>query len=97
MTCANNGCDIEFEASTHNQKYHDAECCRVATNRRIMEKYYDRRAQRQGKIRYCTSCETTKLSRYNDGKICSSCETQQTVSANKSVADMLLSISWQTA
>lgn len=97
IICARTDCEVNFERNTHNMKYCSAECCRVATNRRIMEKYYDKRDQRQGKIRFCTSCTTTKLSRYNDGKICSGCENQQNVSSNKSVADMLSSISWQPA
>jgi len=96
ITCARKDCSNEFEPATHNQKYCCAECCRVATNRRIMEKYYDKRDQRQGKARFCSSCGS-KLSRYNDGKECSSCELSRTVSANRSVADMLSSVSWQTA
>lgn len=95
IICAREDCVTSFDKGTHNQKYCSAECCRVSTNRRIMEKYYDKRDQRQGKTRYCVSCTTTKLSRYNDGKICSGCEIQQNVSVNKSVVDMLSSISWQ--
>lgn len=95
ITCARKDCDIEFQPATHNQKYCCAECCRIATNQRIMEKYYDRRDQRQGKARYCNKCES-KLSRYNDSQICSSCELKQSVNANRSVADMLLSVTWQT-
>lgn len=95
ITCARKDCDIQFTAATHNQKYCCAECCRVATNQRIMEKYYDRRDQRQGKARYCAQCDS-KLSRYNDNKVCSSCELKQNVNANRSVADMLMSVSWQT-
>ncbi len=37
VICSNKECAIEFEPKTHNQKYHNDECCRVATNRRIME------------------------------------------------------------
>lgn len=93
ITCARKDCEVEFEPATHNQKYCCAECCRVATNRRIMEKYYDRRDQRQGKARYCIKCDS-KLSRYNDDKICSSCDLKQSVTVNKSVADMLASVTW---
>jgi hypothetical protein len=94
IECARYDCDVQFTAATHNQKYCSAECCRVATNRRIMEKYYDRRDQRLGKVRYCSKCKTTKLSRYNDGKVCSGCEAQQNANANKTIADMLMSVSW---
>ena len=40
MICANKECAINFDAKTHNQKYCSDECCRIATNKRIMEKYY---------------------------------------------------------
>jgi hypothetical protein len=33
-------CKNDFEFKTHNQKYCSQQCCRVATNKRIMEKYY---------------------------------------------------------
>lgn len=73
--CANPDCEIEFEARTHNMKYCSDECCRRATNARLMEQYYDKKARRQGAIRECErdGCKT-KLSRYNDGKICEACE-----------------------
>jgi hypothetical protein len=38
MICANKECAKDFEPKTHNQKYCTDECCRIATNRRIMEK-----------------------------------------------------------
>jgi hypothetical protein len=40
-----------------------------------MEQYYDRKARRQGAVRTCErkGCNT-KLSRYNDGKVCEACE-----------------------
>jgi len=93
IKCARKDCEVDFQPATHNQKYCSAECCRVATNRRIMEKYYDRRDQRQGKARYCSKC-SGKLSRYNDGNVCSSCEAQHSVRANRSVADMLATVNW---
>ena len=43
MICANKDCAIDFDARTHNQKYCSDECCRLATNKRIMEKYYERK------------------------------------------------------
>ena len=94
LVCANDGCDIEFEPKTHNQKYHSDECCRLATNRRIMEKYYEKRDQRLGKARYCKSCGVTKLSRYNDAKICGACKLKREIAANNSVIDMLADASW---
>jgi len=72
MICANKECSKEFEAKTHNQKYCTEECCRIATNRRIMEKYYEKKAIRNGALRVCKKCHT-KLSRYNETSLCVSC------------------------
>jgi hypothetical protein len=94
IKCARVGCIELFQPATHNQKFHDSECCRIATNARIMQKYYEQRDRRQGKVRICISCDT-KLSRYNDDQVCASCTIKEHVSANKSVTDMLLAVSWQ--
>lgn len=94
FVCARPGCEVVAVRKTHNQKFCTDECCRLATNARIMEKYYAKRDQRQGKVRFCKSCETTKLSRYNDSDICSACNIRQQEDANKSVANMLLSAAW---
>lgn len=94
ITCARKGCEETTERKTHNQKYCSDECCRLATNQRIMEKYYQRRDQRLGKVRYCSECTTTKLSRYNDTLVCSSCEYTKKVSLNKSVVGLLDNVVW---
>jgi hypothetical protein len=73
MKCANKECNKQFNAKTHNQKYCSDECCRVATNRRIMEKYYEKKAIRNGSPRICKKCKT-KLSRYNQTDVCAGCE-----------------------
>jgi len=72
MICSNKECSKEFEAKTHNQKYCTDECCRIATNRRIMEKYYEKKAIRNGAKRGCKLCGA-QLSRYNESTMCSSC------------------------
>lgn len=74
IVCAYSECGVLFTPKTHNQRYHTSECCRMATNNRIMENYYERKARRQGHTRICASegCNT-KLSRYNDEKICGKC------------------------
>ena len=89
FVCARTGCDESFAKKAHNQKYHNDECCRLATNAKIMEKYYERRAQRLGKTRLCSSCNVTRLSRYNDSRICSGCDSKSQVAKNNSVMDML--------
>ena len=73
MICANSECKKDFVPKTHNQKYHNDECCRIATNRRIMEKYYEKKAIRNGAARPCSRCKA-QLSRYNTSELCSTCE-----------------------
>ena len=77
MICANKECSKDFEAKTHNQKYCSDECCRIATNRRIMEKYYEKKAIRNGAYRAC-KCGN-RLSRYNSGTLCSLCEKNKSI------------------
>lgn len=92
--CARPDCGAFYEKKTHNQKYCGTECCRIATNKRIMEKYYARQAQRQGRARYCSECQTTRLSRYNDSTICSSCELKRTEESRNNVVSMFAAVSW---
>ncbi len=75
MICANEDCPNgkEFTPKTHNQKYCNEQCCRIATNKKIMEKYYEKKAIKNGASRTCKMCKT-KLSRYNESNVCSSCE-----------------------
>lgn len=91
IKCQNTGCEEEFVKRTHNQRYHDDECCRLATNAKIMEKYYARRAQRLGIARFCGSCGT-KLSRYNSDDICNSCTIRNREQIHRSVTNVLGSI-----
>ena len=72
MICANSECKADFVPKTHNQKYCTDECCRIATNKRIMEKYYEKKAIKKGAVRLCKKCKS-QLSRYNSDDICSSC------------------------
>ena len=83
MKCANKECGIEFNPKTHNQKYHSDECCRIATNKKIMEKYYEKKAILSGAKRICKECNS-QLSRYNTSKICSLCEKKFSVD-NRSI------------
>lgn len=74
MICGNKECAKEFEPKTHNQKYCGDECCRIATNRRIMEKYYEKKAIRNGTVvRTCKKC-STRLSVYHTEDVCSTCQ-----------------------
>lgn len=73
--CANPDCGKEFEARTHNMKFCSDECCRRSTNARLMEQYYEKKARRKGAVRTCErdGC-ITRLSRYNDQKVCEACD-----------------------
>jgi uncharacterized paraquat-inducible protein A len=71
--CANPTCMIGFEPSRHNQKYCSKECCKVVTNSKIMQQYYENKDRKAGKPRTCDVCEVAKLSRYNESNTCASC------------------------
>lgn len=73
MICGSPECGKEFQMQTHNQKYCDAECCRIATNARIKEKYHADRARRQDSNRRCNSCGN-KMSVYNMDYTCGPCQ-----------------------
>lgn len=75
IPCARPDCGNSIESkSSWNQKFCSSECTRIETNRRIMQKYYDKKDQMSGKTRICEVCDETRLSRYNDSKVCSQCE-----------------------
>lgn len=92
--CERTGCNERYIKRTHNQKYHNSECTRLATNVKIMAKYYEDRAIELGYVRYCVRCETTRLSRYNSGNICAQCEVKKRTDINDSVNEMLASVEW---
>jgi len=92
MNCASSECLIVFEPTTHNQKYCSSECCRIITNKRIMEKYYEKKAIRQGAVRACKSCKS-KLSRYNAAATCSICEKRKDEKNKKRLMGIINEIS----
>jgi len=92
MICANKECSKDFEPKTHNQKYCTDECCRVATNRRIMEKYYEKKAIRSGAQRGCKKCGA-QLSRYNETSVCASCQKKIDITKRSKIMGMLDEIS----
>jgi len=88
MICSNIECAKDFEPKTHNQKYCNEQCCRVATNRKIMEKYYENKAIKNGAKRSCKRCKI-KLSRYNQLSVCSTCEKNITDESKKALWSIL--------
>lgn len=94
MICAYDNCNNEFEAKTHNQKYCSDECCKIATNIKIKEKYYNGKARRAGVAFKCNNkgCNST-LSRYSTENICESCKSKERSKERKAILDMLNEIS----
>lgn len=90
MICASDDCENTFEKSTHNQKYCSDECCRIATNKKIRDKYYQERERLAGKKRVCStkSCKNI-LSRYNEGTICNECLAKTESSSRNELFRML--------
>lgn len=66
-------CKQPFDFKTHNQKYCSKECCRLATNKKIMQKYYIKKQRLAGAIRLCVDCKN-QLSRYNSDNKCTMCQ-----------------------
>jgi hypothetical protein len=92
MICANSDCKKTFTPKTHNQKYCSDECCRIATNKRIMEKYYEKKAIRNGAKRGCKVCGA-QLSRYTEKLICTVCVDKEKKETRKRLKEMLDGIS----
>jgi len=68
-------CGNDFEFKTHNQKYCSQTCCRISTNKRIMEKYYAKKERLAGKQRLC-SCGSP-LSMHNPDSMCILCQNKK--------------------
>ena len=94
MICAYDECNNEFESKTHNQKYCSDECCRIATNQKLKEAYYEKKARLAGAKRICktTGC-TVILSRYNEGRICDKCQSAKKEKERKALVEMVKSVS----
>lgn len=92
MICAYGECGNMFEPKTHNQKFCSSACCRKATNARIMEKYYARRARQKGIVRKCSGCPTV-LSRYNSSDRCEGCKAEQRRKERVQLLELIDSVS----
>lgn len=76
--CAYRLCSDGFEPKQYNQVYCCDEHSRLETNARIKDKYYETKGRKSGAVRICSvpGCGT-KLSRYNEGKMCGKCEADE--------------------
>jgi hypothetical protein len=90
MKCAYEECKKEFTPKTHNQKYCSDECCRIATNQKLKEAYYEKKARLAGKQRLCKAegCNVV-LSRYNESNICDKCVSSSKENDRKALIEMI--------
>lgn len=90
MICANDGCENEFERTTHNQKYCSDECCREATNQKIKQKARDKKSRLSGKQRICSArgCKTI-LDKYNESNVCELCNAKKRTKERNDLLEML--------
>lgn len=75
--CANEDCLVSFIPKTYNGIYCSAECRKIVTNRKLLEKYYTNKENKKRKRTCITKDCTTILSRYNKEKICERCKTER--------------------
>lgn len=77
IVCANEECFVEFKPKTYNAIFCSKECRRLATNKKLLEKYYEAK-NNKFKKRICkTKNCTTILSSYNKEDICEACKTER--------------------
>ena len=72
--CANDDCLNLFVPKVHNAVYCCAECRKIVTNQKVLDKYHANKARKNQKNRICKTrgCSTI-LSRYNDSTVCGPC------------------------
>ena len=75
--CSNEECRKKFIPKTYNGIYCSAECRKIVTNKKLLEKYYTNKANKTRKRICATSSCTTILSKYNKEKICERCKTER--------------------
>jgi len=68
--CANPQCSRTFEVRRVNMIYCSSECCKVATNAKLIARYHAKKKVKTGE-RICTC--GAKLSRYNSNDKCHAC------------------------
>ena len=96
MTKACIQCNKQFEYKTHNQKYCSKDCCRLSTNKKIMEKYYAKKARLAGEVRLCVSCNL-QLSRYNPDTTCQDCQNAKKKNKANIARDEILNVISKTS
>jgi hypothetical protein len=71
-------------------KYCSDECCRIATNQKLKEAYYEKKARLSGVVFKCKSrgCNN-ELSRYSTEKTCSTCKAKEKTKEKNVILNML--------
>ena len=94
--CKNQECLKEFRPGAHNQIYCSSECCKIVTDKKIMERYYEKKALGAAK-RVCKTygCAIV-LSRYNKTKICNKCRQQKKAGPDRIARSVMLEITQLT-
>lgn len=75
--CANDACSKIFEPKTYNGVYCSAECRKVFTNKKLLDKYHTNKKNKFKKRICITPNCTTILSIYNKEKICERCKIER--------------------
>jgi len=70
------------------------QCCRIATNEKLKEAYYEKKARLAGAKRICKSkgCNVI-LSRYNESNICDKCVSSEREKERKALVEMMKRVS----
>ncbi len=74
-------CPTEFEAKRVNMIYCSNECCRAATNAKLIAKYHSNKLAANTE-RFCKDCGC-KLSKYNKDAACHPCQNRAESSKRK--------------
>lgn len=71
VECAGEGCSEVFKQNSYNHRFHNTECLRQYTNKRVLADYHAKKAIDPDRHRVCATdgCGTV-LSRYNEEDVC---------------------------
>jgi hypothetical protein len=90
--CSN--CGNEFDSNKKNQKYCTPACCRLATNKKIMTKYYQNKKRLGGEKRVCPCGQL--LSRYNENDVCFPCFNKKKQDDKGSILEVIRNVAKKT-
>lgn len=69
-------CGELFTKRRPNMVYCKKECCNAATNKKLIERYHQKKETKAKKDRKCIKCDSN-LSRYNSDDVCHSCQAKE--------------------